>query len=173
MKTSLQWWETTLLNPETIVKWLLQQYQGEANASDRIQNFIFDKAPNNKQVTLLLISTQETRHSTWIRELLLSRDIDLSNLPPVTNRYWSAFSLPENYQQACAIASHAEGMRLERIKVIVNHPETPEDIRAVFKLILPEEEFHYSFFTHEAGECCLAQTALEHAKGLEALGLII
>ena len=62
-------------------------------------------------------------------------------------------------------------MRLERIEVIASDPEAPEDVRAVFWRILPQERFHEHAFRSLAGAPALEATRAAHELGRTTLGL--
>jgi hypothetical protein len=74
---------------------------------------------------------------------------------------------------AAAVAAHAEEMRLERIKVIMDDTEADSDIVNTFKNIYKDELFHAKGFKLIAGDDYYNKATEGHAKGLEALGLIV
>lgn len=171
-KTSLMWWEETLKDEGKMIAWLKKQYHGEVTASERIL-VLSEKYCGNSvhKLILSIIAKQERNHASWVGELLTARGVTPSVLEK-EERYWNQ-TLPgiKNFETAAAVASHAERMRLERIRVIASHPETPADIREVFKRILPEEMFHERAFGRMAGDEALKQTQGNHNLGLKALGL--
>lgn len=174
MKTSIEWWNETKSNTERLHDWLKDQYHGEVMAAERINFFITSKLEDGWQKRIVLtIEKQEATHAEWIADLLVARKIE----PAILNkeeRYWDMVeSTNDSPEYSCAIAAHAEEMRLERIKVIAEDKEAPEDIREVFKKILIQERFHAKAFKTLCGNKYYAETAAQHAKGLEALGLII
>ena len=81
------------------------------------------------------------------------------------------FNNDGNY--AAAVAAHAEEMRLERISVIMNDEDAPSDIRKVFTDIYKDELFHAKGFRLIAGDEYYNKTSEKHARGVEALGLIV
>lgn len=76
-------------------------------------------------------------------------------------------------QYASAVAAHAEEMRLERIKVIMEDNESPADVKKVFTQIYKDELFHAKGFKLIAGDEYYNKASENHAKGIEALGLIV
>jgi rubrerythrin len=62
-------------------------------------------------------------------------------------------------------------MRLERIRAIASDCDAPEDIRAVFQRILPQEEFHARAFRKMTSEDVYQNTTDAHELGRIALGL--
>lgn len=175
MKTVNEWLEDVLDNPIKMVDWLSKQYHGEATAANRIREFSNRFASQEKyKVVLDLIASQEETHAGWISELLTSRDIKSEIIPQKNERYWKETLVGiDSFETGSAVAAHAELMRLERIRAIIEHPKTPEDIRTVFSKILPDEEFHSKAFSKMAGEDAMKSTEGNHQLGLEALGLVI
>lgn len=172
--SSKVWWENIKANPDEMIDWLKDQYHGEITAHDRIMDFVEQFSPENPRhkKTLELIADQEKRHAAWVGDLLSTRGITPAVLDK-EERYWQQ-TLPQvdSFESAAAVASHAERMRLERIRVIVSDDTADADIRAVFARILPEEEFHERAFRGMAGGEAM-QAALEaHLAGRAAIGLI-
>lgn len=64
-------------------------------------------------------------------------------------------------------------MRLERIKVIMEDTTADSDIVETFKNIYKDELFHAKGFKLIAGDDYYNKASENHAKGLEALGLIV
>ncbi len=175
MKTSQDWWNDTKSSPEKMVNWLKNQYHGEAVASERIRKFILPHFEGKYHFMVERIADDETRHSEWIALLLSSRGIEPKILEK-EERYWKTvmtddFSSDGNY--AAAVAAHAEEMRLERIKVIMDDNNAPNDIQTTFKNIYKDELFHAKGFKLIAGDDYYNKASENHAKGLEALGLIV
>lgn len=175
MKTSQQWWDDTKSDTEKMINWLKNQYHGEAVASARIREFILPHFTGKYEFMVERIADDEERHASWIAILLQNRGITPEILQK-EERYWRTvmtedFNSDGNY--AAAVAAHAEEMRLERIKVIMEDNDAPQDIQDTFKNIYKDELFHAKGFKMIAGEAYNGKAAEVHAKGLEALGLIV
>lgn len=176
MKTSTQWWAEVKSDDAKIVDWLKKQYRGEITASFRIRKLseqYVDKT--SKEATILeKIAQQEETHAQWVKELLDSRSIavDASDIKDAESRYW-AKTLPgiNSFETGAAVASHAEGMRLERIRAIANDEQAPEDIRTVFTKILKDEVWHESAFANLSTVEALKATEGDYKLGRKALGL--
>ena len=176
MKTSTQWWSEVKSNDSKMADWLKKQYRGEVTASYRIRKLseqYVDK--ESKEATILAkIAEQEETHAQWVKELLDSRNIavDATDIEQAESRYW-AKTLPgiTSFETGTAVAAHAEGMRLERIRAIANDDQSPEDIRDVFTKILKDEIWHESAFTHLSKAEALKATEGDDKLGREALGL--
>ena len=177
MKTSQQWWNETKQSPAKLLNWLKDQYHGEATAESKIRELADRFAKDRTDVYRILhvIADQEKTHASWVADLCRSRNVQPEILKK-EERYWQE-TLPaiEEYQTieyASGVAAHAEQMRLARIRAIVDDPTSPEDIRKVFKAILPQEEFHAAAFEAIAGQLGMKQSQASHQRGLNALGLI-
>ena len=174
MKTTKKWLEDVLSNQKLMVDWLKKQYHGEVTAAERIRAFArqFTTTKRNER-TLELIASQEELHAEWVAGLLRARGITPEVLVK-KERYWDE-TLPgiSDFSTGAAVASHAERMRLERIRALSTHPQVPSDIREVFEKILPQEEFHERAFGRMAGDEALRSTKDNHERGLKALGLVM
>jgi rubrerythrin len=172
-RTSEQWWADTRQDPELLQEWLQKQYHGEVTAAERIQSFANALAEPGSHAERLLhiIAGQETDHANWVGDLLVIRGIEPVVLEK-EERYWEE-TLPKigDFATGAAVAAHAEHMRLERIRVIADHPDTDTDIRTVFDRILPQEVFHERAFTSLAGDEAMQRTLAAHMSGRQAIGL--
>jgi tRNA isopentenyl-2-thiomethyl-A-37 hydroxylase MiaE len=174
MQTASQWWESVKSDENKINDWLIKQYRGEVTAATRIIQFGLQYAGTEKQVDILAtIAKQETQHAEWIYELLEAR-----NIKPVVEdaekRYWAKTLLGiKDFETGAAVAAHAEGMRLSRIRVIASDEFAPGDIREVFKKILKDEVWHEKAFTQLSSPEALEATKENHEAGVEALGLVL
>jgi rubrerythrin len=176
MRTSQEWWAETKADSSKLLRWLKNQYHGEATAAMRINQFLAayaEQAPNHKQVeTIRKIAGQEERHAAWISELLQSRGVEAAILEK-RERYWDqTLGGIQSFVTGCAVAAHAERMRLDRIRAIVSDAAAPADIRAVFKKILRQEEFHERAFRAFAGHAAMEATREHHEAGARSLGLV-
>lgn len=174
MKTTAQWWTETKNNPELLMDWLKDQYHGEATAATRIRDFSNQFATTDLRKEILeCIAIQEERHAGWVGDLLKARGCEPALLIK-PERYWDQ-TLPEidSFESGCAVAAHAEAMRLERIECICYDSDAPADIREVFMKIFPEEKFHARAFRNLTTYDAMQKTDEAHVKGLEAIGLVL
>ncbi|MFL5352749.1 ferritin family protein [Archangium sp.] len=172
-RTSQQWWEETRKDPARLRDWLLDQYRGEATAAGRIEAFRDAHAHGQPRAhrVLTVIAAQERQHATWVGGLLRARGLE-PVVQDKAERYWEQpLAAIQDLESGCAVGAHAERMRLERIEVITSDPEAPEDVRAVFQRILPQERFHERAFRSLAGTEALEATREAHELGRNALGL--
>jgi len=177
MRTSSEWWRQVKADPALLLDWLRKQYHGEATAAVRMREFLArfgGQARDPRWVaTVEEIARQEEAHAGWVGELLRARGEEPAVISGKVERYWQA-TLPgiESWESGCAVAAHAEAMRLERIRVIAADPDAPADVREVFARILPQEEFHERAFRAFASDEALTAALKGHAAGAEALGLV-
>ncbi len=173
LRDSRAWWEAVKQDPAALTGWLLDQYRGEATAAGRIEMLrdAFAEPGSRAHTTLGVIAAQERRHAVWVGDLLTARGIE-PRIGVKRERYWKeTLGAIRDLATGCAVGAHSERMRLERIEVIAADPEAPEDVRAVFQRILPEERVHARAFAELAGREALAATREAHDLGRRALGL--
>jgi rubrerythrin len=170
---SVTWWRKTKGDPAAFIEWLHDQYRGETGAAGRIELLRDRYAPPGSRAfrVLTVVAAQERRHASWIGELLKAR-----GEPPSPSgkpdRYWRR-TLPSirDLATGAAVGAHAEAMRLERIAAIAADEESAADVRAVFRRILPEEQFHHRAFASLSTPEAMAATEGAHELGRAALGL--
>lgn len=174
MRNTQTWWKETKGDDAKLIDWLKDQYHGEVTAADRIidhlQCYTTDGSKEHRLLTF--VADQEKKHAEWVGDLLRSRGFEPAKLIK-EERYWDQV-LPDinSLEYGAAVAAHAEEMRLERIKAISSDADAPDDIKQTFEKILIDELGHAKIFNMLAGQAKNA-AAEQHAKGLEAIGLII
>jgi len=176
MRTSKEWWNGVKNDPDALIRWLRNQYHGEAIAAIRMRKFVEKfghQAKFNERRTVEAIAHQEGQHAQWVGELLQDRGVR-PTLIGKTERYWDeTIGGIDSWDSGCAVAAHAEGMRLERIRAIVNDSESPHDVRVAFNRIVVQEEFHARAFKTFASDEALFMALCNHRAGAEALGLVV
>jgi hypothetical protein len=173
MNKSQQWWDKVKQDQPKLLDWLKSQYHGEKTAAIRIRGEFSKFDLKQSQLALIeKIAKEEELHADWVGELLASRGLT----PELLNkkeRYWEKTMVNmDTLEDVAAIAHHAENMRLERIQVIVDDPETPEDIREVFAKILPMEVNHEKWFAALSNEEAILSHKGNHSEGRQVLGLV-
>lgn len=176
MKTSQEWYNEVKKSETKLIKWLKDQYHGEVTAAERIRSLILcyypdDKSKEKFREAINTIAEQEEQHAVWVGELLLTRGVNPTKLVK-SERYWNnTVKQIKDWNTGCAVAAHAEKMRLDRIEVIVNDKDTAEDIRKVFKKILVQERMHERVFREASTDEAMQKTLEGHLAGLNELGL--
>ncbi len=172
-QSSSTWWKGIRHSSEKLHAWLRDQYRGEVTAADRIEILrdSFTSPGSRAHRVLTVIAAQERDHAAWVGVLLAARGLAVE-VQAKPDRYWRRV-LPgiQDLATGAAVGAHAERMRLERIEVIANDSEAPDDIRNVFARILPQERFHARAFAELSTAEALERTADAHELGRLALGL--
>lgn len=181
---SIAWWDAVKADPEKLQRWLISQWRGEHTAATRIRELILSHNPpvpaeqaERWIATVERIACQEEQHARWVAELLRTRGVDVETLPPhpeAKSRYWEKTHPISDWATGCAVAAHAEAMRLARIRAICHDLTLPPDladVRGVFGRILPEEEFHEQAFSEFTTDAARRATQPGHEAGMAALGL--
>ena len=178
MKTIEQWWEGVTQDESLFNDWLLKQYHGELTASIRIRNMArkYNLSPLQRTV-IHRIASDEARHAKWVKDILISRGVNPKNNYG-TNRYWDKTLDVEkldsgsySFEELCAIACHAESMRLDRIVVLMKQTGHV-DIAEVFSRIYLDELFHANAFRDMSTPELLTKYKENHELGKKALGLV-
>jgi len=177
-KTSA-WWYSVLRDGSKLEKWLIRLYQNEFDAYYRFNDFankycVFE---DEHWYLFKFLAEQELRHAHMVLSLIKLRGINdklpinlfTGNSP---ERYWDCV-LPciVDLSTAAGVGALAEGLSLERMRVIISDPDTPKDIRALFEAIEPDEGVHAKVLGVLAGRHGISSVIDCHSAGLEALGL--
>lgn len=174
MNTTQQWLHEVKTVPGKLQQWLERQYVGEALAAQRIQQLAETQTGKRPEHVLLRIMRDEQKHTAWIYGLLLSRDIPIPEVTLDGTRYWEP--ILENlhtFEEIAGAGHHAETMRLARIRALAEDAEIDDDIREVFRNILPDEEFHAKAFASLSTPEDIEKVRPLHEAGLDLLGLVI
>jgi rubrerythrin len=174
-KTTQSWLSEIKSSPAKLEHWLQRQYVGEALAADRIQKLAIAMSGQcRKELLLMKIAADESKHCEWIKELLVTRNIPLPEVTIDNTRYWEPIlNQLKTFEEIAGAGHHAEGMRLVRITALATDPEIAADIREVFLKILPDEQMHTKAFAAMSTAEGIESTRAYHEKGLEVLGLEI
>jgi hypothetical protein len=174
MKTSKEWWQEVKSDPERMDAWLRRQYVGEIAAVNLLSELLIrhgSEATPEEWDTVHKIMCQEATHGKWIKRVMDARGIKPEPDGDPQRRYWAEVRPHVNsFVDGMAAGFHAESMRLERIRTIVEDEDVPADIRKVFSDILPHEEWHEEAFdAMRQGR----ELSRYHERGLQALNLVL
>ena len=173
---TIAWWERCLADKEKLEHWLVALYNNEKDADNRFQAFATAYCGNDEEAanTFLEIARQECNHAALVEKILKDRGVMLYVKSSKDGRYWrNTRPCICDMQTAAAIGAYAEGLSLKRMRVIIKHKSTPEDLRELFKVIEPEESFHAKALEKIATKYGMKKVKDCHDKGLEELGLKI
>ena len=173
---TIDWWKQCLSDPEKLEHWLVSLYNNEKDAEERFINFANEYCQNDKDAYNIFttIAEQERQHAILVDKVMTDRGIVKYTKSSKDGRYWRN-TLPCicDMETAAAIGAYAEGLSLKRMRVIIDDPETPTDLREMFKVIEPEESFHARSLADIATKFGMDKVRDCHDKGLEELGLKI
>ncbi len=170
-----RWWEVILADPEKLNTWLVRLYNNEKDAEFRFIDFANQYCQRDTEEWHLFhfIAMQERRHAKTVLDVLNERNVLAANgLSSANGRYWSKV-LPciNNLDTAAGVGALAEGLSLERMRVILDYHATPKDLVQMFKEIEPDEAVHAKTLARLAGQHGIKQVIDCHSEGLIALGL--
>lgn len=178
MKTSKEWVDEVAVDNDKFVKWLKRQFIGETLAAKRIEELsIAEGLTDEQRMHLMQISADEYLHAVWISRLL-----SLFGIPEPTNdevnyeqdRYWNEVKIETlSLDELFAAGAHAETMRLDRIRAIVECSEMHPEVRKTFAAIQPMEEYHAATFRKFTTDEAFNKTFENHERGMMALNLIM
>lgn len=175
-KLTEKWWNKCLNDPEKLEHWLVGLYNNEKDAEERFIDFANRYCKNDKDSydVFIEIAHQERNHAVLVDQVLKQRGIKKYEKSTKNGRYWRN-TIPCIYDKktAAAIGAYAEGLSLKRMRVIINHPETPKDLLEMFSVIEPEESYHAKALEKIATRYGMKHVRDCHDKGLEELGLKI
>lgn len=140
-----KWWYDCLNNPEKLQHWLVSLYNNEKDAEERFKNFADDYCKNDKEAYDLfyMIADQERNHAILVEKIINNRGITLYEKSSKNGRYWrNTLQCICDKETAAAIGAYAEGLSLQRMRVIIRDKNTPQDLIDLFKIVEPEEAFH-------------------------------
>ena len=173
MKTTEEWWQEVSTNPSKMTDWLYDQYRGEVTAAENIKGLIdkYNLKGANRMV-IGKIAEQEAQHAEWIGDLLMKQGMN-PEVKDVESRYWKETILDDmTFSYVCAVAHHAETMRLERIELLAQD-EKFLDIAETFRRIRKDELFHAKAFAALSTDEDIEKARHNHEKGMGAIGLVI
>ena len=168
-----QWLDKVTSSKAELHHWLERQYIGEMTAATRIHK-LASEAPEKFKPVLSKIALDEAVHACWVMDLLVNRGINVPTIDHAEDRYWKPIlSELDTFEKTAAAGHHAEGMRLVRIRALAESDKVDEDIRNVFRKILPDEEFHEKAFGKMSDSESINYMQDKHQAGLDMLGLEI
>lgn len=178
MKTVNEWLLEIKASKDKFNHWLKRQYIGERLAAMRVFDLAQTLEGKQKKV-FTKVANDEFKHSEWIFNILVNRGIPVPDVFEEkknfasTTRYWKHLETGMSLEELFAAGAHAEEMRLHRIEALAKDKEIDSDIRATFKKILKDEQFHAKAFRKAAGEKAYSDAKGNHDAGLNALGLVL
>jgi hypothetical protein len=167
------WWER-ILDEDRVNEWLLRLHQAETQGGDRFEQLAVRwDLQGEAAVIVSIIASDEYVHGEFVANALRVRGVEPPTAwAPAPERYWDAiYRGVSDRGTACAAAAIGEMLALNRFRVLIAHPRTPEDVRALARLILPDEERHARQLRALAGKRGMDRVRPFHRAGMAALGL--
>jgi rubrerythrin len=176
IKITHEWWERCLQDSEKLEHWLVNLYNNEKDAEERFISFANTFCQNDKKSfhIFMEIAKQEANHAILVENILNNRGIEKYEKSSKDGRYWrNTLPCVCDKETAAAIGAYAEGLSLVRMRVIIKHPNTPNDLVELFKVIEPEESYHAMILQKIATKYGMKRVKDCHDNGLKELGLKI
>lgn len=171
MKTSKQWLNEVKSDSKKFNNWLSRQLKAEIDAASRIKDLASLAKPQHK-IILNKIANDEYKHAELLQQLCDKRGVKVSQ--DKTSRYYNEVDVKSlTLDKMYAAGYFAEGMRLSRIKAIVEDKDMNGDVVAAFKIILKDEEMHEKAFGVLSSQEAKNSVKSMHDAGVKALGLVI
>ena len=171
---TLVWWKKVLADPEKLIYWLCRLHNTEKEAEARFIEFAEEYCtPGSKEDKIFrVIAEQERTHGVLIEDVLKARGVTIDPDAEYSARYW-AHTGPciVDRETAAAVGYFAEDLSLQRMQVIIELDETPDDLRQMFIPIHHDEGYHTRILAKMAGEHGITQVVDCHTEGLKELGL--
>lgn len=164
------WWSRTLKDEPKLIAWLQKLQQTEIGGYDDYMEFIRRFEPEERTHRIFTnIALDEQKHSGIIIGVLHERGRSISKIQ-MPSTYWSSMNEHiTDLQTAAAVNYFGEALAAFRFEVILDHPETPADLKEMLSIILPDEQFHRETLMRLAGNDKLEEFALHHHAAVAAL----
>ena len=173
-----QWWSDVLAKGEInqrLANLWLAEYEG-AYKFNNLANDMRWPVPAEVRQTLISMAGDESMHQMWLTKVLFARgaiDLVIGQRPwNRPSRFWEAINEGvDSLETACAAAAYGEMLALNRFRVIVDHPGTPDDVRLLCARIIPDESNHARDLRKIAGKEAMDRIRPCFLKAKSALGL--
>lgn len=167
-----EWWAKLCKDDEKMVKWLQKLYHTELDGYVdwiNLEDIFSYQITDRTKAILTNIANDELKHSNIISELLSDRGYSIiDNVPK--SQYWDQMNINiVDLNTACAVNYYGEALAAFRFEVLVEHPDTPRDIKNALGIILPDEQFHRETLKRLAGDEALSKLREKHDQAMANL----
>lgn len=147
------WWSRTLKDEPKLIAWLQKLEQTEIGGYDDYMAFIAAFDPDERTHKIFTnIAEDEKKHAGIITDVLSARGFEL-NPVRVPSTYWMTMnSHIVDLQTAAAVNYFGEALAAFRFEVLIEHHDTPQDIKEMLSIILPDEQFHRETLKRLSGD---------------------
>lgn len=170
VKKTQEWWKSVLSDEVKLEAFLRKLEHTEYSGYDEHMLFIANNRLTDRQFKILdQIALDELKHSEALIAVMSGRGMVWKPYEGKVSVYWETVLQDcTSYTDYCAANYYGEALACERFKIMLDMPETPEDIKDFLRLALPDETFHRITLKNEAGEVALARLKIldERAKKL-------
>lgn len=164
-----EWWSRTVNDKKRLIAWLHKLHGTEIGGFDDYTNFIAQYEMDARTKTIFQnIAADELRHGGLIADLCDSMNQPIIEMPKST--YWAEMN--ENIidlKSAAAVNYFGEALAAFRFEVIMEHPETTDDIKNLLSVVLPDEQFHRTTLNKIAGSDLIEQLQSKHDAAVARL----
>lgn len=168
-----EWWMRTTKDEQKMIAWLKKLYGTEVGGYDDYQAFLRRFTLDDRTTKIFTnIGEDELKHGGLIINLLDSRGHKIEERPPVS-AYWTEMNERiHDLPTAAAVNYFGEALAAFRFEVILEMPNTPQDVKNLLDVVLPDEQFHRQTLRKIAGEDLIQQfqeyhdAAVKRLKGL-------
>ena len=167
------WWERLLSDEEKMNLWLVKLHRTEFSGyRDNIEAADRYCRENSAEYHIFKVTGEdEMRHAEILEKVLLGRGIRWSSTyDPPPSLYWDKmYEHVTDLKTVAAVFHLGEELAADRFRVILDHPETPLDIRDFLLQALPDEAYHARTFGRIAGEEMIQQFRAIHVETVSLL----
>lgn len=164
------WWHSCINDHAKMGAWLQKLQRTELGGyTDHIEFMDRNIVGAREKLILTNIAHDELKHSSFLIEVLIARNLEVKPEGP-NSTYWdSILSHVNSVRQCCAANYYGEALASERFEIIRSIKETPWDVKAFIDFALPDEIFHRETLQRLAGEEALTKFKAYHDDGLRNL----
>ena len=147
------WWSRTVKDEAKLIKWLQKLQQTEIGGFDDWNAYADTFKPDERTLKIISnIADDELKHSCLIVNLLNERGFH-NSLDKMPSQYWDTMNTHiVDLETAAAVNYFGEALAAFRFEILVEHKETPGDIRDLLRIVLPDEQFHRQTLKRIAGD---------------------
>lgn len=170
VKFTSDWWTRVNKDEAKLIAWLKKLYGTEIGGHDDYFSFLSKYQVDERTEKIFTnIALDELKHGGLIEGVLKERGFQLDpNAPPST--YWTEMDAHiMDLQTAAAVNYFGEALAAFRFEVIIDHPDTPADVKEILHIILPDEQFHRTTLRKIAGEDTLEKFQEIHDAAVRRL----
>lgn len=174
IKHTRAWWERLCKDRTAMNAWLQKLQRTELEGARDYYRAISTYLPDlthHQQANMIHIATDEARHATMIRAVLLARGVTpLSKDEAPPSAYWQEMFKHMVCVRTFAAANYfGESLAAQRFHHIMMHPATPADIRTLISCILPDEQAHANMLGRMAGEDYINAMEVHHDNAVRLI----